>query len=127
MNLYQCIPKDLRAHFSYQCIPKKLSASADILGEFAFLKNLRGRAAEHRMTDLRVSMLSAKLLVGPAAPSPVSRVQWTASREPIRDARIAPESEKRTGTQKTRLALYYTAGVNGRPVSQIVGSGSVSE
>src|SRR5713226_9007627 len=44
MNLYQCILKDLRAHFSYQCIPKDLSAAADIFGEFAFPKDLRGRA-----------------------------------------------------------------------------------
>jgi hypothetical protein len=42
MNLYQCILKDLRAHFSYQWIPKGLSTSADILGEFAFPKELRG-------------------------------------------------------------------------------------
>ena len=38
MNLYQCILKNLAAHFSYQCILKELSASADILGEFAFSK-----------------------------------------------------------------------------------------
>src|SRR5712692_11432752 len=44
MILYQCILKDLRTHFSYQCIPKGLSASADVLGEFAFPKDLRGRA-----------------------------------------------------------------------------------
>jgi hypothetical protein len=43
MNLYQCILKDLRAHFSYRCIPKELAAPADILGEFAFPKGLRGR------------------------------------------------------------------------------------
>jgi hypothetical protein len=42
MNFYQCILKELRAHFSYQCIPKDLSASAGIFGEFAFPKNLRG-------------------------------------------------------------------------------------
>ncbi len=72
------------------------------------------------MTDLRVYVVSAKLLVGPAAPSPVSRVQWTPPREPIRDARIAPESEDRTGTQKTRLAVYYTAAVNGKLGGQSV-------
>ncbi len=31
-----------------------------------FPKNLRGRAAEHRIADLRVLIVSAKLLVGPS-------------------------------------------------------------
>src|SRR5712692_2490064 len=42
----------------------------------------------------------AKLLAGPATPSPVSGDRWT-----------PPESENRTGTHRRRFAEYYTAGV----------------
>ncbi len=43
MILQVRIPKELRADFSEVRILKGLSASADILGEFAFPKNLRAR------------------------------------------------------------------------------------
>src|SRR5713226_6358792 len=76
-------------HGTYRRILRKCvfqrsySARRTLLVSLHFPKNLRGRAAEHRITDFRILIVSAKLLVGPANPS---------------------------GTRKTSFALYYTAG-----------------
>src|SRR5712692_8201741 len=68
-----------------------------------FPKNLRGRAAEHRIADLRVLIVSAKLVEGPFGK--------------LRTQDTRPSTT--LGTRKTSFALYYTAGVNGKPQSWV--------
>src|SRR5713226_9444297 len=95
MNLYQCILKDLRAHFSYQCIPKDLSAAADIFGEFAFPKDLRGRAqkspAWRQNRSAQTSGSHALTWSGPRVHSQESKVQSLGrAYVPLRAKRFSP-------------------------------------
>ena len=60
-------------------------------------------------------MAYVRLLAGPVNASPLSGVRWTPSRKPIRDAQIAPESDKADRDAQTALgdSCYPKVAVSG--------------